>query len=164
MSIFHVENGFFLANQKYRRLTTSYFFYFWWKTAPIKYLVPWMLKSPLTYVLKKTASQLNLSLRTEVWGNLTYPRNQIFLGCCFPPKIKKKYDVVSLLYLWWAEKPVLSMKYWHCWLLLKMYSEGVFSNNQPCQYFMERTGFLAHQRYKRLTTSYFFDFWWKTAS
>ena len=37
---------------------------------------------------------------------------------------------------------------------LKMPSEGVFSNNQPCQYFMERTGFLAHQRYRRLTISY----------
>ena len=35
---------------------------------------------------------------------------------------------------------------------------GVFSNNQPCQYFMERTESLANQRYRRLTTSYFFLF------
>ena len=43
-----------------------------------------MLKSPLTSVLKEKFVQ--------------------------PLKIKK-YDVVSLLYLWWAKKPVLSMKY-----------------------------------------------------
>ena len=35
--------------------------------------------------------------------------------------------------------------------------EGIFSNNQPCQYFMETTCFLAHQRYRRLTTSYLFS-------
>ena len=33
---------------------------------------------------------------------------------------------------------------------------AAFSNNQPCQYFMERTGCLANQRYRRLTISYFF--------
>ena len=42
--------------------------------------------------------------------------------------------------------------------LLSKLSEGIFSNNQPCQHFMERTGFLAHQRYRRLTTSYFISF------
>ena len=30
-----------------------------------------------------------------------------------------------------------------------MPSEGVFSNNQPCEYFMERTGFLTRQRYRK---------------
>ena len=40
---------------------------------------------------------------------------------------------------------------------------GIFINNQTCQYFMESTFFLANRRYKRLTASQFFDFWWKTA-
>ena len=35
-----------------RSLTTSYFFNFWWKIASYKYLVLWMLNSPLTSVLK----------------------------------------------------------------------------------------------------------------
>ena len=42
----------FLAHQRFRRLTTSWIFDFWRKTAYWKYLVPWMLKSPLTSVLK----------------------------------------------------------------------------------------------------------------
>ena len=37
-----------------------------------------------------------------------------------------------------------------------IFSEGIFSYNQLCQHFMKRTGFLAHQRNRRLTTSYFF--------
>ena len=41
----------FLAHQRFRRLTTSWIFDFWRKTAYWKYLVPWMLKSPLTSVL-----------------------------------------------------------------------------------------------------------------
>ena len=44
------------------------------------------------------------------------------------------------------------------WLILKMSSKGVFSYNQPCQYFMERMGFLTHQRNRRLKTSYFLIF------
>ena len=35
-------------------------------------------------------------------------------------------------------------KYWHSCLLLKTPSKSVFSNNQLYQYFMERTGVLAH--------------------
>ena len=42
----------FLAHQRFRRLTTSWIFDFWRKTAYWKYLVPWMLKSPLASVLK----------------------------------------------------------------------------------------------------------------
>ena len=43
----------FLAHQRFRRLTTSWIFDFWRKTAYWKYLVPWRLKSPLTSVLKR---------------------------------------------------------------------------------------------------------------
>ena len=39
------------------------------------------------------------------------------------------------------------MNYWHGWLLLKTPSKGIFSNNHACQYFMERTGFLAQEAY-----------------
>ena len=60
-------------------------------------------------------------------------------------------------YLWCCKPPVPLVgqiarplhKYWHCWLLLKMPSEGVFSNKRQCQHFMERTGFFAHQRYRK---------------
>ena len=37
-------------------------------------------------------------------------------------------------------------------------SKGIFSNNQLCQYFMERTGFLAHQRYRKAYNTFFFWF------
>ena len=63
----------------------------------------------------------------------------------------KIYDVVCLMFLWWVKKPVLSMNCWHGWLLLKT------TSSQPCQYFMERTGFLAQQTYRRLTKSWIFD-------
>ena len=81
----------------------------------------------LKFAVIMSQSQIWNSLRTEV-----SPWNQIFLGCCFPSKI---YDDVNLLYLWLAKK----------------------RNNQPCQYFMESTGFLANRRYRRLATSWFFD-------
>ena len=58
MSIIHLESNFFLAHQRFRRLTTSWIFDFWRKTAYWKFLVPWMLKSPLTSVLKYTGSSL----------------------------------------------------------------------------------------------------------
>ena len=99
-------------------------------------------------VLKKSC------LRTEVRSDFNIHGTKYFLDAVFHQK-SKKYDVVSLLFLWWAKK---TGKYRHSWLLLKMPSKGVFNNNQPCQYFMESTGFLAHQRNRRLTTSYFFQF------
>ena len=43
----------------------------------------------------------------------------------FSIKNKNKYDAVSLLFLWWAKKPVLSMKCRHGWLLLKTPLEGL---------------------------------------
>ena len=64
----------------------------------------------------------------------------------------------AFFYLWWAKKTALSMKYSHGWLLLKMPLEGIFSNDQPCQRFMERTGFLAHQRYKKAYNTMCFRF------
>ena len=78
-------------------------------------------------------------IRTEVRGDFNIHGTKFFLDAVFHQK-SKIYDVVSLLYLWWAKQHVLS----NGWLLLKMPPEGFFSNNQPCQYFMERTGFLAH--------------------
>ena len=48
----------------------------------------------------------------------------------------------KLLYLWLTKQPVLSMKYGHGWLLLKV-ALFLVHNNQPCQYFIERTGCLA---------------------
>ena len=44
----------YLANQRQGRLTTSYFFLFLMENSILKYLVPWMLKSPLTSILKNT--------------------------------------------------------------------------------------------------------------
>ena len=61
----------------------------------------------------------------------------------------KIYDVVSLLYLWLAKKPILSMKYWYGWLLLKMPSEGVFSNNGEDNFLgpTKGTGGLQHHKF-----------------
>ena len=70
----------------------------------------------------------------------------------------KIYDVVSLLYLWLAKKPILSMKYWYGWLLLKMPVLDVFSNNQLCQYFMERMGFIGQPKVQEAYNIIFFWF------
>ena len=69
------------------------------------------------------------------------PRNQIFLGCCFPSKIKNIWCFKPPDPLVGQKKPVLYMKYWHGWLLLKMPSKGLFNSNNPCQYFTWRPGF-----------------------
>ena len=45
--------------------------------------------------------------------------------------------LISIKIQWWAKTPVLSMKYWHSWLLLKTLFEGIFSNKQLCQYFLK---------------------------
>ena len=97
-------------------------------------------------------------LRTEVRGDFNIHGTKYFYDAVFHQK-SKKCVIISLLYLWLAKKPVLYMKYWQGWLLLIMAFSVI-----TCQYFMERTGCLAHQRYRRLTTSQFFYFWWKTAS
>ena len=47
---------------------------------------------------------------TDVRGDFNIHGTKYFLVAVFHQK-SKNYDVVSLLYLWWAEKPVLSMKY-----------------------------------------------------
>ena len=54
MSIFYVGDKFFWPTKGSGCwLKTSYIFDFWWKTLPLKYLIPWMLKLPLTSVLKR---------------------------------------------------------------------------------------------------------------
>ena len=50
------------------------------------------------------------------------------------------------------------MKYWHGWLLLKTPSEGIFSNNQLCQYFMERMDFLGPPKVQEAYNIIFFLF------
>ena len=102
-----------------------------------------------------------ICLRTEVRGDINIHGSKYFQDAVFHQKIKKLW-CCKPLYVWWLKKPVLSMKCWHSWLLLKIPSKDVFSNNQLCQYFMKRTGLLAHQRYRRLLTSWIFDFWYKT--
>ena len=60
--------------------------------------------------------------------------------CCKPPaplvgqKICSLHEILTWL--------VITVNGWQ-WL---------FSDNQPCQYFMQRTGFWANQRYRRFTT------------
>ena len=88
----------------------------------------------------------HIRLRTE------HPRNQILLGCYFPSKIKN---------LWCFKPPASLVGQKTCPLheiltqlvITEKTFSCVFSNNQPCQYFMEGTGCLASQRYSRLTTS-----------
>ena len=55
-----------MANQRYRRLKTSHFFDFWWKTASYNFWVPWMLKSPLTSFLKLHRSLILLRLASQI--------------------------------------------------------------------------------------------------
>ena len=47
-------------------------------------------------------------LRTKVRGDFDIHGTKYFQDVVFHQK-SKKYDVVSLLFLWWAKKPVLSM-------------------------------------------------------
>ena len=99
-------------------------------------------------------SILLMILRTEVRGDFN-PRNQIFLGCCFPSKIRN---------LWCCKPPVplvgQTTRSLDEILTRLVITENcvfnVFSNNQLCQYFMERTGCLANQKYRRLITSLFY--------
>ena len=102
---------------------------------------------------------LNL-LRAEVRGNFNIHGTKYFYNAVFHQK-SKKYDVVSLpLPLVGQKNRPPAMKYRHGWLLLllKTPSEGIFSNNQLFQRFMERTGFLANQRYKKSYNTIFFKF------
>ena len=52
----------------------------------------------------------------------------------FSIKKSKIYDVVSLLYLWLAKKPVLSMKYWHGWNAWKWFFL-FFTDKRQCPIF-----------------------------
>ena len=64
-----------LKGQGTGRLTTLYLFDFWWKTALSKKLVPWMLKSALTSVLKDLTSDphiLILSYLFDYYCTLAY--------------------------------------------------------------------------------------------
>ena len=70
-------------------------------------------------------------LRTEVRGYFNIHGTKYFKNAIFHQK-SKIYDVVSLLYLWLAKQPVLSMKYWHGWLLLKDVFSILYSSNQLC--------------------------------
>ena len=108
---------------------------------------------PVFYIpcLKATREKI---FKKKVRGDFNiHGMYQIFLGCCFPSKIKNIWCFKPPVPLVSQKNPILSIEYWHGWLLLKMPSKGVFSSNQPCEYFMERTVFLAHQRYRRLKTS-----------
>ena len=59
----------------------------------------------------ETILKLHLNiLRTEVKGDFNIPGTEYFQDAVFHQK-SKIYDVVSLLYLWLAKKPVLYMKY-----------------------------------------------------
>ena len=49
-------------------------------------------------------------LRTEVRRDFNIHGTKFFQDAVFHQK-SKNYDVLSLLYLWWAKKPVLSMNY-----------------------------------------------------
>ena len=49
-------------------------------------------------------------LRIEVRDDFNIHGTKYFYNAVFHQK-SKNYDVVSLLFLWWAKKPVLSMKY-----------------------------------------------------
>ena len=64
------------------------------------------------------------AFRTKVRGDFNIHGTKYFQNAVFHQK-SKNY-AVSLLYLWLAKKPVLYMKYWHGWLLLKM-REKAFS-------------------------------------
>ena len=108
-------------------------------------------------------SRLWFEIKNRTGVILTSMEPNIF-RMVFSIKNKKNYDVLSLLYLWWAKKPVLSMKYWHGWLLLKM-AFSAFSvitshvNNswrEQVVWPTKGTGGLQHHN--------FFYFWWKTAS
>ena len=96
----------FLAHQRFRRLTTSWIFDFWRKTA--------------------------------------YWNTEISV-CCFPSKIK------------------IHLKYWHSLLLLKTPFSDVSVITSCVNISGGEQVFLAHQRFRRLTTSLIFDFWRKTA-
>ena len=77
---------FFFTNQRYRRLTKS-FFDFWWKTASKKYLVPWMLKSPLTCVLNAVSYFLGhwqirfLDQKNPLVRSLNFPKFEYSFLC-----------------------------------------------------------------------------------
>ncbi len=79
-----------------------------------------------------------IMLRTEVRGDFSIHGTKYFQDALFHQK-SNIYGVVSLSYLWLSIIPILYMKYWHGWLLLKTAENAckqLFSNNQPCQYFM----------------------------
>ena len=76
-------------------------------------------------------------LRTEVRGDFNIHGTKYFEDAVFHQK-SKNYDVVSLLFSPWN---IDTAGYY--WKHLR----------KACQHFMERTGFLAHQIYRRLTTS-----------
>ena len=77
---------------------------------------------------------LKIVLRREVRANFNIRGTRYFKDAVFHKK-SKKIDVLSLLYLWLAKRFVCRGQV-----------------------------FLDNQRYRRLKTKYFFDFWWKTAS
>ena len=111
------------------------------------------------YLLRVSQKQYTIfwSFRTEVRGDFNMQGTKYFEEAVFHQK-SKIYDVVSLLYLWLAKKPILSMKYWYGWLLLKMPVLDVFSNNQLCQYFMERMGFIGQPKVQEAYNIIFFWF------
>ena len=108
----------------------------------------------------KSTSKFKL-LRTEVRGDFNIYGTKYFQYAVLLQK-SNIYDVLSLLNLRLAKKKLfLYMKYWHGWLLLKMHQK-VFSVITSCVNISRgEQVFLAHQRFRRLTTSWFFDFWWK---
>ena len=59
------------------------------------------------YIILCSAQGSVGSLRTIVRGNFNIHGTKILLGCCFHQKLKI-YDVLSLLYLWWAQKNLFS--------------------------------------------------------
>ena len=92
-------------------------------------------------------------LRTKVRGNFNIHGTKYFQYAVFLQK-SKIHDVVSLLNLWWAKKTCYYWKH-----LKKGFSVITGCVNISCR----EQVFLAHQRFIRLTTSWIFDFWRKTA-
>jgi hypothetical protein len=70
MSIFHVENRFFVPIKGAGGLKHHKFSIFDGKQHPKKNLVPWMLKSPLTSVLKKGRDP-SLKILSNCYSSIT---------------------------------------------------------------------------------------------
>ena len=82
----------FSAHQRYKRLKTLYFFLI--ENINLKYLVPWMLKSPLISVRKQSTKQGRRNLMKFMFKGTFWPRqNSNFISRIIILKIFGSVDV-----------------------------------------------------------------------